>query len=170
METTSRTVKNQKTPEPKVAVLAVTVAIGVALSPSARPMIPASVTKGLGVGPDLVAQRSHAHLGGVSPKFQVDQDSSPQVTAPVIAERSKMQVRPNRCPAMHRAVLRIRKPLLLDLPAHVAWIAIHRPIDCVRAAGLGVAAPFIAVAPVTTHTERSEWDGRSGSSFERSVR
>ena len=36
-------------------------------------------------------------------------------------------------------------------PAHVTWIAIHRPIDCVRAAGLAVAAPFIAVAPVATH-------------------
>ena len=84
---------------------------------------------------------------GVSPRFQADQDSSPQAVAPVIAEHSVFD--------------QITGPqyigwFIADVtwiyPAHVTWIAIHRPIDCVRAAGLAVAAPpFIAVAPVATH-------------------
>ena len=33
----------------------------------------------------------------------------------------------------------------------MTWIAFQRPIDCVRAAGLAIAAPFIAIAPVAAH-------------------
>ena len=102
---------------------------------------------------------------GVSPRFQADQDSSPQAVAPVIAEHSVFD--------------QITGPqyigwFIADVtwiyPAHVTWIAIHRPIDCVRAAGLAVAAPpFIAVAPVATDRVIVVWDGRTGSSCERSV-
>ena len=146
-----------------VAVLAVTVALGVALSPSARPVFTASATGESGAGFAQIAQRPHANLGGVSPRFQADQDSSPQAVAPVIAEHSVFD--------------QITGPqyigwFIADVtwiyPAHVTWIAIHRPIDCVRAAGLAVAAPpFIAVAPVATH--RVIGVGRKNGFFVRAV-
>ena len=130
-----------------VAVLAVTVALGVALSPSARPVFPASATGESGAGFAQIAQRPHANLGGVSPRFQADRDSSPQAVAPVIAEHSVFDAGPQYIGWFIAST----SLWFWIYPAHVTWIAIHRPIDCVRAAGLAVAAPFIAVAPVATH-------------------
>ena len=144
--------------------LAVTVALGVALSPSARPVFPASATGESGAGFAQIAQRPHANLGGVSPRFQADRDSSPQAVAPVIAEHSVFDASPQYIGWFIAST----SLWFWIYPAHVTWIAIHRPIDCVRAAGLAVAAPVIAVAP-SPLTESLVWDRRTGSSGERSV-
>ena len=130
-----------------VAVLAVTVALGVALTPSARTVSPASATGETGAGFAQIAQRPPANLGGVSPRFRADRDSSPQVIAPVIAEHRAFGAGPKYIGQF----IALASLWFWIYPAHVTWIAIHRPIDCVRAAGLAIAAPFIAVAPVAAH-------------------